>query len=113
MLRGGEVVVDGVEFAGARGAGGVRDGKAEEGGVCGKEAFDEGGFAGAGGAGEDDGAGGGGGVGGGHGWRAGEVVRESDVGFLKAARFGGFERRWTEERVPPEHMLWCRFFVPN
>ena len=65
MLRAGEVVVDGVELAGARGARGVGDGEAEEGGVGGEEAFDEGGFAGAGGAGEHDGAGGGGG---GHDW---------------------------------------------
>ncbi len=56
VRRGSEVVVHGVDFARPGGAGGVADGKTEETGVCSKQAFDEGGFAGAGGAGEDDGA---------------------------------------------------------
>jgi hypothetical protein len=59
-----EMVVYAVGFARARGTGCVRDREAEQGGVCGEEAFYEGGLAGAGGAGEDYGAG----VGGGRSW---------------------------------------------
>lgn len=72
--RGGEVVVLAVDFAGARRAGcvcrrvvregdvkrgargGTGDGEAEDVGVVGEETLEDGGFAGAGGAGDHDGA---------------------------------------------------------
>ena len=51
-----EMVLAAVLLAGARPAGGVRDAEAVALGVLGEEALEEGGFAGAGGAGDDYGA---------------------------------------------------------
>lgn len=57
ILPGHKVVFAAVLLAGARAAGRVRDAEAVALGVFGEEALEEGGFAGAGGAGDDDGAG--------------------------------------------------------
>lgn len=57
VVAGDEVVLAAVLLAGARAAGRVRDAEAVAVGVLGEEALEEGGLAGARGAGDDDGAG--------------------------------------------------------